>query len=153
MNNSKSVWVGLIVVVLIAIGGFLYLNNKIQVAESDGYGASGTRFPNGLSADTTSPTTGQVRGTTLTTTAGIVVDTTTLVVNSTNNNAGIGTSSPTTQGDLVIDGSATTTMVISSSGVSGAGGCIQIDNGNSTTTRAYINAARSAWVVEAGVCK
>ena len=32
-------------------------------------GASGTRFPNGLSADTTSPVTGEIRGTTLTITS------------------------------------------------------------------------------------
>lgn len=34
--------------------------------QSGTLGASGTRFPNGISADTTSPTAGQVRGTTLT---------------------------------------------------------------------------------------
>lgn len=36
-----------------------------------GLGATGTRFPNGISADTTSPTSGQVRGTTLTTTGNL----------------------------------------------------------------------------------
>lgn len=37
-------------------------------SQSEELGASGTRFPNGISADTTSPVAGQVRGTTLTVT-------------------------------------------------------------------------------------
>jgi len=37
-------------------------------SQSEGLGASGTRFPNGVSADTTSPVAGQVRGTTFTST-------------------------------------------------------------------------------------
>lgn len=34
--------------------------------QSDQLGASGTRFPNGISTDSTSPTVGQIRGTSLT---------------------------------------------------------------------------------------
>lgn len=37
-------------------------------SQSEELGASGTRFPNGISADTTSPVAGEVRGTTLTVT-------------------------------------------------------------------------------------
>ncbi len=37
--------------------------------QSVSFGASGTRFPNGISADSTSPSAGQVRGTTLTITS------------------------------------------------------------------------------------
>lgn len=40
-------------------------------SQSEELGASGTRFPNGLSADTTSPIAGEVRGTTLTITDGM----------------------------------------------------------------------------------
>lgn len=36
--------------------------------QSASVGATGTRFPNGISADSTSPSAGQVRGTTITTT-------------------------------------------------------------------------------------
>lgn len=37
------------------------------------FGASGTRFPNGISADSTSPSAGEVRGTTLTTTGAATI--------------------------------------------------------------------------------
>jgi hypothetical protein len=57
-KNNLSFAVSLIALVL-AIGGYFYP----QVVQT--VGASGTRFPNGLSADTTSPVAGEVRGTTL----------------------------------------------------------------------------------------
>ncbi len=61
MNNIHN-WLntGLIVLVavLVLVGG----------NQSASFGASGTRMPNGISADTTSPIAGQVRGTTLTST-------------------------------------------------------------------------------------
>ena len=47
-----------VVIALMLVGG----------NQSASAGASGTRFPNGISADSTSPSAGQVRGTTLTTT-------------------------------------------------------------------------------------
>ena len=50
----------LVAIVLMLVGS--------QSANSANLGASGTRFPNGISADSTSPSAGQVRGTTLTTT-------------------------------------------------------------------------------------
>ena len=57
--NSKVLTVGLVVVALIAIAGcFLPMKDN-------SFGASGTRFPNGVSADSTSPVAGQVRGATL----------------------------------------------------------------------------------------
>lgn len=57
---------------IVAIGGYLQ-----QQAES--LGATGTRFPNGVSADTTSPVEGELRGTTLTITgAASITGTTTL---------------------------------------------------------------------------
>jgi len=59
MNKTTVVWVGLIVVALIAIGGYMY-------PEAQNILGGGTRFPNGLSADRTAPIDGQVRGTTLT---------------------------------------------------------------------------------------
>ena len=57
--TSKKVWVAMIVITIIAFYGGYYFASK------DNLGASGTRFPNGISADTTSPIVGQVRGTTL----------------------------------------------------------------------------------------
>lgn len=71
MNKIIS-WVALglgIVAILIAVVGG---NNQPQTPIS--VGASGTRFPNGISADSTSPAVGEVRGTTLTTTGAAVVN-------------------------------------------------------------------------------
>lgn len=39
---------------------------QVRAIVAETFGASGTRFPNGLSADSTSPTAGQLRGSTLT---------------------------------------------------------------------------------------
>lgn len=44
--------------------------------QSAGFGATGTRFPNGLSADSTSPSAGEVRGTTFTVTGASTFGTT-----------------------------------------------------------------------------
>lgn len=44
------------------------------VGDQSVLGASGTRFPRGISADSTSPSTGQVRGTTLTATGDVTAD-------------------------------------------------------------------------------
>lgn len=62
MTSNKNVWIAMVVVTIIAVGGYFF--PQIQVGSLGG----GTRFPNGISADTTSPSVGQVRGTTLTTT-------------------------------------------------------------------------------------
>ena len=60
MNNIHN-WVNTGLIVLV---GLLVLVGGNQSAKS--FGASGTRFPNGISADTTSPVAGEVRGTDLT---------------------------------------------------------------------------------------
>ena len=57
MKKNISLVVALVAIV-IAVGGYYYPQLKL--------GATGTRFPNGLSADSTSPAVGEVRGTTLT---------------------------------------------------------------------------------------
>ncbi len=64
--NSKSIviaWFGILIAIVIAAASLL-----VAVESSNKLGATGTRFPNGLSADNTSPVAGQVRGTTLTVT-------------------------------------------------------------------------------------
>lgn len=58
----SAVVAAIVAVIVVMVGG----NN--QPAPDLNLGASGTRFPNGISADTTSPTMGQVRGTTFTAT-------------------------------------------------------------------------------------
>lgn len=81
MIKKINEWLGVVtfvlvltLVVMVLVGG----NNQ-----SVGLGASGTRFPNGLSADSTSPVAGQVRGTTLTITGASTLGGT-LTVTSTN---------------------------------------------------------------------
>jgi hypothetical protein len=63
--------------------------------------------------------------------------------------AAISTTTPSALGDLVIDGVATTTVMIASSGASG--GCLQMENSAGTQTKAYI--AGTSWVIAAGTCK
>jgi hypothetical protein len=66
MNKIIS-WVAIVIAliaVVLSVVGLVGGNTNRPVE----FGASGTRFPNGISADTTSPIAGQVRGTTLTTT-------------------------------------------------------------------------------------
>lgn len=60
--NIKNISIGIIAIVLsflvgMAVGG--------KSSQSFDLGASGTRFPNGISADSTSPSAGEIRGTTL----------------------------------------------------------------------------------------
>ena len=61
--NKIHEWVNtagiLLVVILVLVGG----NQSVPTGD---FGASGSRFPSGISADSTSPSAGEVRGTTLT---------------------------------------------------------------------------------------
>ena len=59
--TNKNLTIGLVIAMIIAVGGYFFP----QIQTSLG---GGTRFLNGISADSTSPSAGQVRGTTLTTT-------------------------------------------------------------------------------------
>lgn len=79
-NKIFGLTAGLIAVAIIAIAGLLYVSSKVSATDSNvakvvaylqanegvTVGASGTRYPNGLSTDSTSPNAGQIRGTTLT---------------------------------------------------------------------------------------
>jgi hypothetical protein len=78
--NKVITFVGiLIAIVIIAVSAFSLVSsvsdiavsmnsitNAIQTFGDDRVGASGTRLPNGVSADTTSPVAGELRGTTFT---------------------------------------------------------------------------------------
>lgn len=68
---EKSNWVAVAALVLSAVAISLVLVGGNQSEQAGELGASGTRFPNGISADSTSPSAGQVRGTTFTATGGI----------------------------------------------------------------------------------
>lgn len=71
-------------------------------------------------------------------------------VNNTGTKLGVGTTTPNTNGDVVVDGTATTTLMLSSSGTT-KGGCINIENSAGTMTKAYVNG--TTWVLAAGTCK
>jgi len=62
----SEITVTLLVVILVILAGMAVGGKSSQSLE---LGASGTRFPSGISADTTSPIAGEVRGTTLTITS------------------------------------------------------------------------------------
>ena len=62
--NKTLVYGGILIAIVIAVGAYF-----VPQTAAPEFGATGTRFPNGLSADSTSPSAGQVRGTTLTVTS------------------------------------------------------------------------------------
>ena len=67
METAKlALIVALVAVVIATLGIFL-------PRAKDQFGASGTRMPNGISTDSTSPTAGQIRGTTLLTTGAVTL--------------------------------------------------------------------------------
>lgn len=71
MNEIKiSIIAVIIALFAVFVTGYVALVGGSN--QSDALGG-GTRFPNGISADTTSPSAGQVRGTTLTTTGAAVL--------------------------------------------------------------------------------
>lgn len=134
--SKQNITLGIAILALI-LGGFSLVGGNNQSAN---LGAVGTRFPNGIVAGSGS----------IAASGDFVADTDTLTVKAANNNVGIGTSSPSTMGELVIDSSATTTLYIGSNSAT-KGGCIQIDNNLGSTTKAYIN--NNAWVIAAGTCR
>lgn len=66
-KNITTVLLAAIVALIVSTGVALVGGNSQSQVEDNRVGA-GTRFPNGISADNTSPSAGEVRGTTLTTT-------------------------------------------------------------------------------------
>lgn len=74
--SNKSLTVGLIAVAIIAVGGYIFPLVGAPSSSDTSLGGSGTRYPNGVSADTTSPSAGQLRGTTLLTTGAASFSTT-----------------------------------------------------------------------------
>ncbi len=65
MNKIITWVIGIVAVLALVIGSVALVGGNQSVSQPLG---GGTRFPNGISADSTSPSIGQVRGATLTTT-------------------------------------------------------------------------------------
>jgi len=99
MNSSNVfVWVALVAVAIIAAIGWTTPGAKDVAPESvratvyevmgdaleQMFGASGSRFPNGLSADSTSPVQGELRGTDLTITDDAVISGGSVVITTSN---------------------------------------------------------------------
>ena len=70
--NTKNILVSAIVATIVVIIAFVVGGNN-QPQTPINFGASGTRFPNGISADSTSPSAGEVRGADLTATDDLTV--------------------------------------------------------------------------------
>lgn len=135
-------------------------------------GASGTRFPSGISADSTSPTSGQIRGTTFTATGAMTVGSTLDVTGAVT----MGSTASTT-GDLYVSGGTidiTTTTATSTAGlfvrtvpadtststISGGNaegdvtaGCIELVTSAGAYVRTYVAGGTTALVTEAGRCQ
>lgn len=132
MTNLKNVVITALVALVISVIVGLYFVGKVQPDQSNlVVGGLSERDIVATSLKVGSPTSK-------------------FTVNSTGTKASLGTTTPNTNGDFVMDGTATTTLMISSSGTT-KGGCINIENSAGTMTKAYI--AGTAWVIAAGTCK
>ena len=113
----------IVAIIVVFIGSMLVGNQSAEL------GASGTRFPNGLSADTTSPVAGQVRGGTFTFTgAGSAV--------------GI-----TNTGTLTQSGVSTFTNTITNTAATSTLGCLRVYQYGATTVASstfYLMASSTA---------
>jgi hypothetical protein len=65
MNKIITWVIGIVAVVALVISISTLVGNNQSAVPQDTLGASGTRFPNGISANTTSPVAGEVRATNL----------------------------------------------------------------------------------------
>ena len=165
MKTIKE-WAGVVALVIFAITQVSSLFGGLN------FGASGTRMPNGISADTTSPIAGEVRGTTLTITGATTLSSTLAVSGATTLSSTLAVSATTTLSANLIMGSSTPMSVASGSnfvainGSSGAGtstlylvsphgtkgGCIQMESASASTTfRFYATTTGYAWI-ELGTC-
>lgn len=133
--KSLPYWLVIGLVSILAIGSAVwsFSGSAQNVAENGGVinvynegggmslGASGTRFPSGISADSTAPSSGQVRGTSLIASSQIGVNTTTLT------------------GEINVDGgSATSSLTLDTDGTEGA--CIMMADADGDLTALYLTA-------------
>lgn len=131
MNNKIITWtliIGVAISLILSIGNAVGGNNQ----PVSNFGAEGdTNFTNVV-------TSGYITATgALTASGSFTNDTNTLVTNATNNNVGVGTSSPSVSGELLVDGAGTTTLSITSSSAT-KGACLQMDDNFGSTTAVTI---------------
>ena len=131
MTNLKNIVITALVALVVSSAVGFYFVGKVQTDQSNVLGGQSERNIRAVSLEVGSPTTK-------------------FNVNSSGTRVGIGTTSPYTQGDVVADGTGTTTLMLSSSN-SAKGGCINIENSAGTMTKAYVNG--TTWVLAAGTCK
>lgn len=126
MNKIVS-WVALVVSVFALTFALVGGNQSVPVNES--LGASGTRFPNGISADSTSPSSGQVRGTTLTATGAL-----------------------SSASATVVNGSSSSTVAVGSSSIGTNVGGVCYWNGSEYTNVSYVGSTTTATVATSTSC-
>lgn len=131
MTTLKNIVITALVALVVSSAVGFYFIGKVQTDQSNLLGGLSERDIKAVSLAVGSPTTK-------------------FNVNSSGTVLGLGTTTPNTNGDLVIDGTATSTLMISSSS-STKGGCINIENSAGTMTKAYVNG--TTWVLAAGTCK
>lgn len=134
MENIKTILVSATVAALVVfILGGLVGNQPVELG-------SGTRFPNGLSADSTSPSAGEVRGTTLTITGAA-----TLSGEITLGNCGTATWNPGSLASSSVDGISATTTDIAVPGAALGDSCIaSLDSATSTSALFSCNISGTA---------
>lgn len=120
-NENKSLWVAIILVGVMSIGLLVnaYSGTSGTVFEGDCVncilggqseqlegmlGASGSRFPNGISANSTSPSAGEVRGTTL------AITSTSAFTGDADFSAGVGVSTTTSPYEFSVETPTSTIM-------------------------------------------
>lgn len=170
--NSKEIAIGAVAALAGIVFGGIFVAGLVGGNQSD-QTFGGTRFPGGISGDSTSPSPGEVRGTTLTSTGAatlnsatitnqltaagdIVADTLDLVVDVSANAVGFGTSTPNQLVQFaeapVGDGTVASTTIEIGAATTTSRGQInwrQTDGGISCV---YVNAAGTGLVAQDGAC-
>ncbi len=72
---NKKIFTGMLLIAIIAVGGYFFPKVTVIREIKESLGSTGTRFPNGLSTNSTSPSAGQLLTTTLNVTSTSVLGT------------------------------------------------------------------------------
>lgn len=141
-KDSKIVLLAGILSIVFLLGCWLVGNRPVDVQvimpDTSELGG-GTRFPNGISADSTSPSAGQIRGTSLTTTGAATIGGAATLSSTVSV-----TATTTLSGAVLISNSASSTVQIGSTADGVGPGCLVLgDSASATSTPVYITATGS----------
>lgn len=130
MTNTKNIVITALVALVVSSAVGFYFVGKVQTDQSNLLGGLSERNIRAVSLNVGSPTSK-------------------FNVNSSGTKVGIGTTTPDSGGELVIDGTATTSVVMGSTASRGT--CIQMKNSAGTTVRMYVNS--TSLVINTGTCR